>query len=70
MYNEVEKSGPVSRLAIHDYAVRFLEYNSTISDCSVLAEAPTTPDRLYDVGILEVSDQLSEVWIIFFYLFE
>nr|CAD1828645.1 unnamed protein product [Ananas comosus var. bracteatus] len=60
MYNEVEKSGPVSRLAIHDYAVRFLEYNSTISDCSVLAEAPTTPDRLYDVGILEVSDQLSE----------
>nr|XP_010917964.1 chromatin modification-related protein EAF1 B isoform X2 [Elaeis guineensis] len=52
---EAEKSGNLPRLAIKDYAVRFLKYNSSISSYPVLAEAPTTPDRLCDTGILEMS---------------
>jgi hypothetical protein len=47
---------------IHIYALRLLEYyNSNASDCLSLAEAPPTPDRLNDFGILKVPDQLSEV---------
>ncbi|XP_072959370.1 chromatin modification-related protein EAF1 B-like isoform X2 [Typha angustifolia] len=57
---EEKVSGKVIRLAIHDYAVRFLKYNSTAPDCPVLAEAPTTPDRICSVGILDISYQLSE----------
>ncbi|XP_008790645.2 chromatin modification-related protein EAF1 B-like isoform X2 [Phoenix dactylifera] len=61
-YIEAERSGHIPRLAIKDYAVRFLKYNSNISSYPVLAEAPTTPDRLCDTGILEMSweDQHSE----------
>ncbi|XP_039840616.1 chromatin modification-related protein EAF1 B-like isoform X6 [Panicum virgatum] len=45
---------------IQDYAVRFLEYNSKAADSHVLPEAPPTPDRLNDFGILKLSDHLSE----------
>ncbi|KAK3137821.1 hypothetical protein QOZ80_5AG0360920 [Eleusine coracana subsp. coracana] len=45
---------------IQDYAVRFLEYNCRTANSPVLAEAPPTPDRLNDFGILKVSDQFSE----------
>jgi hypothetical protein len=46
---------------IHSYALRLLEYNIDASECLPLAEAPPTPDRLNDFGILKVPDQLSEV---------
>lgn len=51
------------RHTVLDYAVRMLKYNGSISSHSALAEAPTTPDRQNDVGILEITweDQLSEV---------
>ncbi|KAL6881979.1 hypothetical protein ACP4OV_011451 [Aristida adscensionis] len=45
---------------IQRYALRLLEYNSNVSECQSLAEAPPTPDRLNDIGILKMSDQLSE----------
>ncbi|CAL5049927.1 unnamed protein product [Urochloa decumbens] len=45
---------------IHSYALRLLEYNINASECLSLAEAPPTPDRLNDFGILKVPDQLSE----------
>ncbi|CAL4985768.1 unnamed protein product [Urochloa decumbens] len=45
---------------IHSYALRLLEYNSNASECLSLVEAPPTPDRLNDFGILKVPDQLSE----------
>lgn len=46
---------------IQSYALRLLEYNINASECLPLAEAPPTPDRLNDFGILKVPDQLSEV---------
>lgn len=54
---EQEKScqSPIQR-----YALRVLEYNRHASECLSLAEAPPTPDRLNDFGILKVPDQLSE----------
>lgn len=45
---------------IQSYALRLLEYNIDASECLSLAEAPPTPDRLNDFGILKVP-QLSEV---------
>nr|XP_010932960.2 chromatin modification-related protein EAF1 B [Elaeis guineensis] len=61
-YIEAEKSGHVIQPAVKDYAVRFLKYISSTSRYPVLAEAPATPDRLHDTGILEMSweDQHSE----------
>ncbi|KAF8394106.1 hypothetical protein HHK36_020311 [Tetracentron sinense] len=48
-------------LAVQGYAVRFFKYNRSL-DRPVQAEAPMTPDRLSDWGILEMSweDQSSE----------
>ena len=46
---------------IQSYALRFLEFNCNVSECLSLAEAPSTPDRLNDIGILKVPDELSEV---------
>lgn len=46
---------------IQSYALRLLEYDINASECLPLAEAPPTPDRLNDFGILKVPDQLSEV---------
>ncbi|KAJ1284029.1 hypothetical protein BS78_03G172500 [Paspalum vaginatum] len=54
---EQEKSHQSS---IKSYALRLLEYNNNASECLSLAEAPPTPDRLNDFGILKVPDQLSE----------
>lgn len=58
---ETEQSVHPLRSQVQDYAVRFLEYNNQVSDSVVLTEAPPTPDRLNDFGILKVSDQLSQV---------
>lgn len=57
---ETEQSICPLRSQIQDYAVRFLEYNNQVSDSVVLTEAPPTPERLNDFGILKVSDQLSQ----------
>ncbi|CAN6349991.1 unnamed protein product [Urochloa humidicola] len=57
---EAKESRQPQQSRIQDYAVRFLEYNSRAADSHVLPEAPPTPDRLYDFGILKVSDHLSE----------
>lgn len=46
---------------IQSYALRLLEYDINASECLPLAEAPPTPDRLNDFGILKVPDLLSEV---------
>ncbi|XP_062180648.1 chromatin modification-related protein EAF1 B-like isoform X2 [Phragmites australis] len=57
---EAKESKQPQQSKIQDYAVRFLEYNSRAAGSLVLAEAPPTPDRLNDFGILKVSDQLAE----------
>ncbi|CAN6331761.1 unnamed protein product [Urochloa humidicola] len=57
---EAKESRQTQQSQIQDYAVRFLEYNSRAADSHVLPEAPPTPDRLNDFGILKVSDHLSE----------
>ncbi|KAJ0112465.1 hypothetical protein Patl1_01589 [Pistacia atlantica] len=52
-------------VAIQGYAVRFLKHNCS-SVPSLQAEAPATPDRISDLGIMEVSwdDHLTEViWL-------
>lgn len=48
-------------LAIHGYAVRFLKHNSS-PVLPLQAEAPATPDRISDSGIMELSwdDHLTE----------
>ncbi|XP_015892402.3 chromatin modification-related protein EAF1 B isoform X2 [Ziziphus jujuba] len=52
---------PRKILAVQGYAVRFLKYNSSLGRC-LQAEAPATPDRVSDLGILDVSweDNLTE----------
>jgi len=50
-----------SRKPVFSYALRVLEYNSNAAECLSFAEAPRTPDRLNDFGLLKVPDQLSEV---------
>ncbi|KAM3731635.1 hypothetical protein ACB098_12G179200 [Castanea mollissima] len=47
-------------VSVLGYAVRFLKYNSSLGPLQ--AEAPTTPDRISDVGIVEMSweDHLTE----------
>uniref|UniRef100_A0A3B5Z6P2 HSA domain-containing protein n=2 Tax=Triticum aestivum TaxID=4565 RepID=A0A3B5Z6P2_WHEAT len=57
---EAEQSIHPLRSHIQDYAVRFLEYSNQASDSAVLTEAPPTPDRPNDFGILKVSDQFSQ----------
>eukprot|EP01018_Ginkgo_biloba_P025815 Gb_03424 [translate_table: standard] len=51
---EVEKLHNLSHLPIQEYCIRFLR-DTKGSDFSVQAEAPSTPDRLSDAGILEPS---------------
>lgn len=57
---------PISRkdhdLAIREYAMRFLKYNDSDVRQS-LAEAPVTPERVSDGGIVDVprEDHLGEV---------
>jgi hypothetical protein len=48
-------------VAVLGYAVRFLKYNSSLGPLQ--AEAPTTPDRISDIGIVGMSweDHLTEV---------
>ncbi|XP_011024664.1 PREDICTED: uncharacterized protein LOC105125769 isoform X3 [Populus euphratica] len=61
--NELEKQNPAKNIAhsIHGYAVRFLKYNSSPFP-SFQAEAPATPDRIADLGIVDASwdDRLTE----------
>uniref|UniRef100_A0A0E0LRU8 Myb-like domain-containing protein n=1 Tax=Oryza punctata TaxID=4537 RepID=A0A0E0LRU8_ORYPU len=57
---EQEKPRCSLQSPIQSYALKFLENNCNISECLSLAEAPATPDRLNDFGILKVPDQLSE----------
>ncbi|KAF8783591.1 hypothetical protein HU200_000531 [Digitaria exilis] len=57
---ETKESRQPRQSQIQDYAVRFLEYNCRAADSHVLPEAPPTPDRLNDFGILKVSDHLAE----------
>ncbi|KAF8726900.1 hypothetical protein HU200_019382 [Digitaria exilis] len=57
---EIKESRQPRQSQIQDYAVRFLEYNCRAADSHVLPEAPPTPDRLNDFGILKVSDHLAE----------
>lgn len=47
--------------AVLGYAVRFLKYNSSVGPLQ--AEAPSTPDRISDLGTVEMSweDHLTEV---------
>lgn len=47
--------------SIKAYAFRVLEFNSDMPAGMVLAEAPTTPDRPSDKGVLLVLEQLPEV---------
>ncbi|KAH7679081.1 Nucleoplasmin ATPase protein [Dioscorea alata] len=58
----IKESSVRTPLPVQDYAVRFLEYTNGMSDRPILPEAPTTPERIYDTGILEMSweDHLSE----------
>lgn len=57
---EHEKSKWSHQSPIQSYALRFLEYNCNLSSCLSLAEAPPTPERLNDFGILKVPDELSD----------
>lgn len=49
-------------ITVLGYAVRFLKYNSSLGP-SLHAEAPTMPERISDLGIVETSweDHLTEV---------
>jgi len=48
---------------VHSYAVRFLK-DIRSRGISSQAEAPTTPDKISDLGIVDMSwdDHLTEVW--------
>ncbi|KAI3829832.1 hypothetical protein L1987_03960 [Smallanthus sonchifolius] len=50
-----------TKLRLHQYGLRFLEYNSSRAQYSS-AQAPMTPDRIYDLGIIGISweDNLTE----------
>lgn len=58
-------------LALQQYVARFLKHNNS----DILhgqAEAPVTPDRVSDLGIMDMSldDCLTEVWTITNYKLE
>ncbi|MFQ6620046.1 hypothetical protein Gotur_000816 [Gossypium turneri] len=54
MNEDQQHFGKNSKLAIQAYALRFLKYSSsTVS--SPQAEAPATPDRISDSGIIDIS---------------
>ncbi|GJN18576.1 hypothetical protein PR202_gb05748 [Eleusine coracana subsp. coracana] len=56
----LDKSWRSSLSPIQSYALRLVKDNSKASECLSLAEAPPTPERLNDFGILIVPDQLSK----------
>ncbi|XP_043703526.1 chromatin modification-related protein EAF1 B-like isoform X3 [Telopea speciosissima] len=56
---EEQNRGQSPRLAIQGYAVRFLKCNS-FHDHPLQAEAPVTPDRISDTGILEREEHFSK----------
>ncbi|XP_040954692.1 chromatin modification-related protein EAF1 B isoform X4 [Gossypium hirsutum] len=49
-----QHTGKNNRFAIRAYALRYLKYNSSPVP-SLLAEAPATPDRICDLGIMDIS---------------
>ncbi|XP_022771460.1 chromatin modification-related protein EAF1 B-like isoform X2 [Durio zibethinus] len=51
---EKQHTGKNNELAIWAYALRYLKYNSSPVP-SLLAEAPATPDRISDLGIMDIS---------------
>ncbi|KAF3435970.1 hypothetical protein FNV43_RR23062 [Rhamnella rubrinervis] len=61
--NELELQCPRKNLAVavQGYAMRFLKYNRSLGH-SLQEEAPATPDKIFDSGILEMSweDHLTE----------
>lgn len=61
----LEGQNPKKRAAlkVHAYALRFLK-DSRSHGISSQAEAPATPDKISDSGIVDMSweDHLSEVW--------
>ena len=67
---EHEQSKWSHQSPIQSYALRFLEYNCNVSACLSLAEAPPTPERLNDFGILKVPDELSDVIHLALYAFD
>ncbi|XP_051224686.1 chromatin modification-related protein EAF1 B isoform X3 [Lolium perenne] len=62
---EHEKSKWSHQSPIQSYALRFLEYNCNVSACLSLAEAPPTPERLNDFGILKVPAELSDTHLFY-----
>lgn len=52
--------------AIQGYAMRFLQHNNSSHVQHCAPEAPVTPDKIYDFGVLDMSweDHLTEVWTI------
>lgn len=67
MNKEQQKhTGKNNGLPIRAYALRYLKYNSSPVP-SLLAEAPATPDRISDSGIMDISwdEHLTEVWLNF-----
>lgn len=59
---KLHNPGKNTVLDIREYALRFLKYNRTAVP-HLQAEAPKTPDRISDSGIMDVSwdDHLTEV---------
>ncbi|KAK8285589.1 hypothetical protein V6Z12_D08G234800 [Gossypium hirsutum] len=49
-----QHTGKNNTFAIRAYALRYLKYNSSPVP-SLLAEAPATPDRICDLGIMDIS---------------
>ncbi|KAK9129379.1 hypothetical protein Sjap_009866 [Stephania japonica] len=59
-YFEKQNTGKNTQVALQGYAARFLKYSGSL-DCSIEAEAPVTPDRMFDSGVVDISceDQFS-----------
>ncbi|KAF6177065.1 hypothetical protein GIB67_015940 [Kingdonia uniflora] len=53
-HQEEPEDGNTPTLAVQEYAVRFLKYSSSLG-CPVRAEAPLTPERIFDSGIVDMS---------------
>ncbi|PIA25555.1 hypothetical protein AQUCO_11100017v1 [Aquilegia coerulea] len=56
-----EQSAKSHWSAVQEYAVRFLKYSRSLN-CRILAEAPKTPERSSDLGVVEMllEDRFSE----------
>lgn len=59
---ELKHPGKKKSHAVQGYAVRFLKYNNSLVP-PVQAEAPLTPERISDSGIVDMSweDRFTEV---------